>query len=1638
MANVWTGDPNIISVWRFESGALTADSVGTNTLTAVNVPAEDVVDYKQGTCSTSLLYASKQFFKVTDANLSAGFPLKSGDTVQKISFGCWFKPMTSVSGSNGLIGKSTSTVGIQLHLSNTTTLQLRWNATNYTVGTIALGTWFHVAVMVDGMARTSWVRLYNADTGVATTSIVTTQTVDLTLSADWRIGSWSGLDTTFTFNGKIDEAFVFNRLLSALEVDAIRNGTYEYAPLVTVSANDYSRDISCLTHYRFEPGALTTDSKGSATLVASATAPTSNSVDYKVGTGSVEFAPRNSNYYYITDANLPPYFPATAKVCSSKAFTFCCWLKCYDYYTTASRVIFGKYLASPYSFLCYISSVDQYYRVVLGFSSSSTTTFITNIPNIPNEWLHYSIACDLADSLDFMVRIYRPSTGETFTYNAAFNQALALSCPGDFRIGGNHNTAADLWNGLIDDVVIFTRYLSIDEIDAIRSGTYKGPISPSISTYDQPTICPIPSKLTFGQAAKCPNLSFTFGGNANWGIENNETHSGSFAIKSGAISTDQESWFSTTVNGPGTLRFWWAVDSTADHHYLEFQIDGAAQHSISGPNNPGAWAQKVYSITAGPHTLKWRYYTDAIATSNRNAGWVDQIAFGRANIFSDDSSCKALYNFHNNTRMGTDTIGSNHLYSGLAMRSNTKLYQTGFQSAEFIRNSYMVTSDALLDAGFPLKNGDATKTGTFCFWMYPKTLTGSTYYDIISKGSLGATVKSLGLYFYGSSFRANCGYTGGSQDISMWTCPATYRWYHVSFSFDGVNKRIYLRVWDEEAEQIVCDQVWSPTNALQVGSEPFTLGTVSGGANYFSGLLDEVVIFNRALPIWQMDAVRKGVYSGTGPAQPGNDFTSDSSCKALWKFENGAKTTDSISTNTLTDHSTTQVTDAADTVKEGHGCVYTTFTSTKWLHIADSSLAAGFPLKTGDANLLFSMCAWFRPFENNVSSRHLIWKAIGGGSGTFGIYTNSSTQLIVRWYYSTASTAYQDYVVATLPSTYVWYHLGLTFDGVNCKITARLYNSYTESATYNEFYPGLPINLCAADFTISGLQGATTGTILASSGFNGYVDEVVVFNRILNILEIDDIRQGQYSGTGRQGIAVNHVSAQVAYRTTDRETHFCLSPDDGKDVGYDGLSFTRPWRTPKSKVYAPGDSINFLESELYQQHGTVTVTNGSATVTTSVDLTGFLFQYDVLRFGDVDDTYYSISAISSAAITLYRPYRGTSASNINLYQVGSFNCPDTYQWNTSSNKGYPDKRIKFQCGVNRSSGEITGRTLFNFYNSNYAFYDNLDHIFYSRLASTWTPSYWNFYGAGLVFEDIFTTRGAGPNFPGTYKLQIDRFVCEGGCTPHLNLVTNATINDLEVFTGLSSNGLVFYNASNIIFNRFKCGNNSTGVYFSTPYINNITFYNSIIGDIVSNTSNFYFDTGNIIFYNITFVNTKLDLTATLFNYNSTANPCGDIAFEHYNQTVNDHRTFLYNGTSVQASYDCIMYRDAVTFHTSAPSVRFDLSGTAVLPFSRTFYVPAAANIGTTVSAYVRFNSAYVNTDHFILPSMTLRLISGSIPNFVWVDNTVTAINTPDQWQLLSKAVTPSMDCIIELVFQFQSTNPSAQFWIDDIDVEVPE
>ncbi|MBC8471715.1 MAG: hypothetical protein H8D56_19820 [Planctomycetes bacterium] len=136
------------------------------------------------------------------------------------------------------------------------------------------------------------------------------------------------------------------------------------------------------------------------------------------------------------------------------------------------------------------------------------------------------------------------------------------------------------------------------------------------------------------------DLIFETGGDADWFSQTMTTYFDGDAATSGDIWDDQVSWMQTTVDGVGTLSFYWRVSSELNYDYLEFYIDGVRQDRISGWMD---WYQMIYTINEpGSHTLKWRYRKDSSTSNGNDLGRVDLVDWSGGPQVPSESFSEAL------------------------------------------------------------------------------------------------------------------------------------------------------------------------------------------------------------------------------------------------------------------------------------------------------------------------------------------------------------------------------------------------------------------------------------------------------------------------------------------------------------------------------------------------------------------------------------------------------------------------------------------------------------------------------------------------------------------------------------------------------------------------------------------------------------------------------------------------------------------------------------------------------------------------------------------------------------------------------------------------------------------------------------
>ena len=131
----------------------------------------------------------------------------------------------------------------------------------------------------------------------------------------------------------------------------------------------------------------------------------------------------------------------------------------------------------------------------------------------------------------------------------------------------------------------------------------------------------------FAAALDCTNLTFTTGGGADWFVQTDEAHMGGSALRSGAISHNQNTWVETVINGPGTFSFWWKVSSeSVSYDYVEVVIDGERRAAIGGEG--GTWTKQTYSFSgSGTHTIRWNYCKDGSDSFGSDCAWLDMVTW---------------------------------------------------------------------------------------------------------------------------------------------------------------------------------------------------------------------------------------------------------------------------------------------------------------------------------------------------------------------------------------------------------------------------------------------------------------------------------------------------------------------------------------------------------------------------------------------------------------------------------------------------------------------------------------------------------------------------------------------------------------------------------------------------------------------------------------------------------------------------------------------------------------------------------------------------------------------------------------------------------------------------------------------------
>ncbi|MEN8131625.1 MAG: LamG-like jellyroll fold domain-containing protein [Pseudomonadota bacterium] len=346
-------------------------------------------------------------------------------------------------------------------------------------------------------------------------------------------------------------------------------------------------------------------------------------------------------------------------------------------------------------------------------------------------------------------------------------------------------------------------------------------------------------------------------------------------------------------------------------------------------------------------------------------------------------------------------------------------------------------------------------------WVNPTT-TLTSWRTVVMKEQPGGSI-----YYLAANSDANTPasgiYIGTEQILFSGTPPVPNKWTHLTVTYDGVNQRLYID-GTEVGSQPMSGPIQRSNGALRIGGN-------SLWGEYFTGYIDEVRIYNRAL---SASEIRTDIDTALTRS------FADKSLVAAYGFDEA----DGVIVNDISgsgNHGEILGAKRSANGKFGQALLFDGVDD--WVTVADAGLL---DLETG-----MTVEGWVNPTTTLTNWRTLVMKEqLGGAVYYLSANTNSNTPAS-GVYIGAEQVLYAGRRL--MPGK--WTHLAMTYDGVN----QRLYIDGTEVSS--QLLSG-PIQRSNGVLRIG-------GNSLWGEYFKGYIDEVRIYNRALSASEIQaDISTG--------------------------------------------------------------------------------------------------------------------------------------------------------------------------------------------------------------------------------------------------------------------------------------------------------------------------------------------------------------------------------------------------------------------------------------------------------------------------------------------------------------------------------------------------
>lgn len=559
----------------------------------------------------------------------------------------WVYPTTSaalrVPFAYGLCGSGNDGKAFGVYISTSDVLNF-WGcgSADFSTGvSIAENVWSHIAVSYDGTS----VRVYvNGSQAGSTTARTLGSSV-----ANMQMGGASLLDSgNYYFPGTVDDLRVYNRLLSSTEIAALYSTTSRIAKI----KGGLERGL--ITHWSLDDATSTvaTDSSGSGNSGTLTSGPA-----WIGGKQDKALSFDGVNDHVVS-----------TQIINTSATTISAWIKISAYPSNNGLVagFINGYGNLTHDKNLYIGTDGKLYFYVYDGATKTTSTPSAAVPL--NQWVFVSGTADGATVRTYVngVQVGSVAAGATYT---------SYNVPNFFIQGatGNVSFGGGLMSAMIDDVRLYNRALSSDEISSL----YGARSSRLNSSQSLRSMAGLVGFWSFNGADLYANAAYDRSGQNNTGTLTNGPvvnigkvgQALQFDASNDYVSIGAPSALAFTDTQSFTIAVWQQPSILTNRRSLVSKVSTATKYialenNLTSPRFIMASGGGTASVTASisVDTAAWHH---VVAVRNAGADTVDIYVNGVAAGSAADNTTGSAWNDSGNWRIGDNENGFTSYFGGL-------------------------------------------------------------------------------------------------------------------------------------------------------------------------------------------------------------------------------------------------------------------------------------------------------------------------------------------------------------------------------------------------------------------------------------------------------------------------------------------------------------------------------------------------------------------------------------------------------------------------------------------------------------------------------------------------------------------------------------------------------------------------------------------------------------------------------------------------------------------------------------------------------------------------------------------------------------------------------------------------------------